>query len=219
MTLKKKPPRGYETFPSSANSTQEPQEFPLSPKSSSTRSAGLEAQRLASSGLWIDNYINGTPPSSAATTMGAESEAYHSQQDDPSDPPPIYTPSETTVNSVPPSPTVARSEPVREPRSAAAGVQYPTIHEEDDGADAGRGSYASSPLLERADPGQTETRSRRCSRRSPEQKCSGKRRFKRACWFTCALVMCLWLMVPALMDNRVLRFSTLHIFPPHEVPH
>ena len=200
MTLKKKPiPRSYETFSSSS----EPSDNSRTSNSDKTRiSAGIEAQRLASQGLWSDNYINRTPLANASE-MGTEAEAF-SRDEDPADPPPIYTPSETTA-STPPSPVVARSQPqpVREPRSSPEDVAYPAIPEEPQEEVPSSDPYASSPLLERAQP-EPDVQPRRCSRRGNGQCKDRRRRFRRVFWFSCALALCLWLMLPALIGDRVL---------------
>lgn len=207
MTLKKKQdPRTYETFPSSS----EPADNSVKASSDTTRrSAGLEAQRLASQGLWSENYITNTPLSTNSE-MGVEEEPY-SREEYPSDPPPIYTPSETTADqsSTPPSPAVARSQlhnqPVGEPRPPPEDVAYPTIREEDEDLSPGAEPYASSPLLERAQSQPEEQPRRRCGRWSTDERKHHRRRFRKACWLTCALAICLWMMLPALFGDSVLR--------------
>lgn len=201
MTLKKKPlSRDYETF----SSTSDPADGSTkSPSDTSRRSVGLKAQRLASRVLWDDSNANRSPrPASPA--MGAPEEAY-SREEYPSDPPPIYTPSETTADasSTPPSPVMSRSQPVGEPRSPVDPVAYPTIHEEAEEQSPAAEAYASSPLLERAQTS-SEDQPRRCGRWSRDAHKDGRRRFRKACWFSCALAICLWLMLPALLDDRVL---------------
>lgn len=214
MTLKKKPdPRTYETFPSSS----EPGDISVkSPSDTSRRSAGLEAQRLASQGLWSENYISRTPltPNSE---MGVAEEPYP-REEYPADPPPIYTPSETTADqsSIPPSPVMARSQPhaqpVGEPRSSTEDVAYPTIREDAEDESPGAEPYASSPLLERAQS-QPDEQPQGCARWNTEARKHRRRRFRKACWFSCALAICLWMMLPALFGDSVL--SALSGLDPH----
>jgi len=74
--------------------------------------------------------------------------------------------------------------------------------------------YSSSPLLERAD---MRAPQERCvSWRSKTANCR-HRRFKKACWFTFALVACLWLMLPALIhgDKVLFEYPYVHAYANH----
>lgn len=198
MTLKKKTPsRAYETFTSSSGPVADSAK---SPSDTSRRSVGLEAQRLASRGFWESDQSN-TNPSSANSDMGVQEEAY-SREEYPSDPPPIYTPSETTA-STPPSPAVARAQPVGLPRPSSEDPIHPTIQEETQEEHATPEPFATSPLLERAQP-QPESQPSRCTRWDPDAHKHRRRRFRKVCWFSFALVLCLWMMLPALFSNKVL---------------
>lgn len=224
MTLKKKGERSraYDTFESSEAADSSPStKSPL--KDSQNRSAGLEAQRLATQGLWSENYINRTPLSNRSE-MGNEAEGLQVYQDDPNDPPPIYTPADSTApsSSAPPSPVVPRSQPqpVGDPQSPTS-VSYPALQEETE-EEAAAESFSSSPLLERAEsqtPSQPpehrrscgwrrDRRRRECGRREPHK--HGRKRFRKACWFSCALALCLWLMFTTMLRNNVCcRFGTI----------
>lgn len=140
MTIRKEyPPRNYETFPESdeasdAANSQSRTQYNQGGDADKSRSAAAEAQRLASQGSWADNFAGGTPATNqtpAASTIDGDevrSVGYpHLQQDaDPSDPPPVYTPSASTQT--PPSPVAARSVPApgSEPVSAPVSVSSPS---------------------------------------------------------------------------------------------
>merc|ERR1711939_1225637 len=95
-----------------------------SSSSDKSRTAAAEAQRLGSLGSWADNFAGETPAtnrtSTASTVDGDEVRNVQypqlSQELDPSDPPPVYTPSDTTQSrppTEPASPVVQRSVPVQ----------------------------------------------------------------------------------------------------------
>lgn len=230
MTLKKKNPsdrsRSYDTFEDSSASSGP---NTSSQKSDKVELPGEEAQRLTSSqGFWRDeDEQHQRQSSSRPQVMGNELEARGPYQDDPSDPPPIYTPSDTTATatSTPPSPVAARAQPhlqdvgdhpsspttdshfADQPSHQEAPAEPRRMSEE-----AEEDMYASSPLLERAEGHHQSqvARSSRCHWRSDytkDQNCK-RRRFKKGCWFAFALVLCLWLMIPGLISDKV-RFSDL----------
>ncbi|KAL2425968.1 hypothetical protein ABEF95_008104 [Exophiala dermatitidis] len=136
---KQYPPRDYETF--TDETPTEPDRLVADPLTSisqqqsdsdKSRSAAFEAQRLASQGSWADTFVGGsgtpaTNPTPAASTVDDGEEARKAQYsslhshilqepNDTLDPPPIYTPSDTTVS----SPLMARSEPPPLPMPAYA---------------------------------------------------------------------------------------------------
>jgi hypothetical protein len=217
MTIRKTfPPRDYETF-SSSNASEAGQgssDTPTTAESDKSRlSAAQEAQRLASQGSWADNVFRSpgttmTPPS----TVDEEDrqEVQRTPNEYLSDPPPQYTPTDTTANTMPSSPVTVRAELVggaQTPQHASS--LPPTTEEEEEEDQPMPGAYSSSsPLLERADrePGfigwdQAKWHSG-C-------KTSRGRRFKKTCAFALALLACLWLMLPSLwVYNKVL--ITLH---------
>lgn len=204
MTLKKKSlSRDYSTFPSTS---QPAQDSSKSPSDTSRRSVGLEAQRLASRNLWGESRSNTGPATDP--NMGVPEEPYRAEEDA-SDPPPIYTPSETTADhlSTPPSPVLPRSQPehysVGESHPPAGSVAYPPIDEEGQEENATAESYTSSPLLERAQS-PPDDRPQRCARWQNEAHKYRRRRFRKACWFSCALALCLWMMLPALFSDKVI---------------
>ncbi|KAJ4511638.1 hypothetical protein HRR83_004324 [Exophiala dermatitidis] len=140
MTIHKQyPPRDYETF--ADDTPAESDRLVANPPTSisqqqsdsdKSRSAAFEAQRLASQGSWADTFVGGsgtpaTNPTPAASTVDDCEEARKAQYssshshilqepNDTLDPPPIYTPSDTTVS----SPLMARSEPPPLPMPAYA---------------------------------------------------------------------------------------------------
>ncbi|KAJ9496903.1 hypothetical protein H2202_007680 [Exophiala xenobiotica] len=125
MTVRKQyPPRNYETFPEEGAS-----ESQTSSGSDKSRTAAAEAQRLGSLGSWADNFAGETPAtnrtSTASTVDGDEVRNVQypqlSQEPDPSDPPPVYTPSDTTA-----------SRPPTEPASPVAQRSVPAQPETDD---------------------------------------------------------------------------------------
>ncbi|KAJ9617523.1 hypothetical protein H2204_013709 [Knufia peltigerae] len=123
MTIRKQyPPRSYETFSEEGAASESASHTPSS--SDKSRSAAAEAQRLASAGSWADNFAGETPATNrtptASTVDGEESRDVHypqlSQEIDPSDPPPMYTPSDTTQSQPPTtsaSPNVQRAVPAQ----------------------------------------------------------------------------------------------------------
>ncbi|KAK5248835.1 hypothetical protein LTR40_011699, partial [Exophiala xenobiotica] len=120
MTVRKQyPPRNYETFPEEGAS-----ESQTSSGSDKSRTAAAEAQRLGSLGSWADNFAGQTPATNrtptASTVDGDEVRNVQypqlSQEPDPSDPPPVYTPSDTTASrppTEPASPVAQRSVPAQ----------------------------------------------------------------------------------------------------------
>jgi hypothetical protein len=222
MTLKKKSQErrsSYDTFPTSSSESQR-ETSSSTPNNDKARAAGLEAQQLASQGFWSDDYGQNTlPPSSPRATMGNSADR-GLLRDDPDDPPPIYTPSETTATSTPPSPIAARAQPhsVGGPQSPIYPSHPAIIEEPETQPSEDDDMYASSPLLERADhqsedvqpSGRCRWRRRHASHDGKDRK-RDKRRFRRICWFTFALALCLWLMVPALMGGKVLPDHTRYI--------
>ncbi|KAH0844149.1 hypothetical protein FOPE_08744 [Fonsecaea pedrosoi] len=127
MTIRKKnPSRNYETFQDDPDDSirQSPTSYHQGGDADKSRSAAAEAQRLGSQGSWADNFTGGTPATNrtpeASTVDGDEVRdtrySHLSSDEDPSDPPPIYTPSASTqVGSqspaAPASPVAARSNP------------------------------------------------------------------------------------------------------------
>jgi hypothetical protein len=213
MTLRKScPTRRYETFPSSNSSEVGQGSSNTSTTNTSNKSGlsvGQEAQRLATQGSWADNVFdsssndNFTPSSS---TMGQD-ELVDTRQpmvDDPSDPPPIYRPTDTTVNTIPNSPVAVRSELVGHSHHSRHSSLSPShVDDQAEESEAVAGACTpSSPLLEQ---GQRERipfhdEARRFSR-GDCKKGARSSRCKGATWFTLALLACLWLMIPSLMAN------------------
>ncbi|KAJ9607431.1 hypothetical protein H2200_008504 [Cladophialophora chaetospira] len=128
MTVRKQyPARSYETFADGDDAVnQSPASYQQGGDADKSRSAAAEARRLASQGSWADSF-GGTPATDrtplASTVDGDEQRdvRYPETQDgDPSDPPPVYTPSVSTQVAsqspvTPASPVAARSFPVQEP--------------------------------------------------------------------------------------------------------
>ena len=211
MTLKKSvPPRGYETF--SSNSSEAGAATPHTRSSSDsqkTGSAAEQALRLATQGSWGDNYLSGTPITNAtpAASTVDETEDRYGDRRYPADPPPQYTPTDTIRSpTTPSSPTAVRQQPesVRQPSSPSHAspppAEEPEANQDEDQPRHGSGT-PSSPLLESAQPvyhyNDVNWSRDQCK---PHR----HRRWKKACWFTFALVLCLWLMIPALFHhNRV----------------
>src|ERR1700761_3904694 len=124
MTVRKQyPARGYETFTDGEDTVAEsPTSYQGGGDADKSRSAAAEARRLAPQGS-LDESLGGTPAGlrtpMASTVEGNEERNIHYPeiaQDDPSDPPPMYTPSASTQVSsqspaAPASPVVARSAP------------------------------------------------------------------------------------------------------------
>jgi hypothetical protein len=143
MTVHKQyPARNYETFGDGEDSiNQSPTSYRRGGDADKSRSAAVEARRLASQGSWADNFTGGTPATDrtplASTVDGDEERDVEypdiAQDDDPSDPPPVYTPSASTQTAsqspaAPASPVAARSVPttVSGPVSAP-NTQSPSI--------------------------------------------------------------------------------------------
>jgi hypothetical protein len=218
MTIRKSfSTRRYETFPSSNSSEVDQGSSNTSTTNTSNKtglSVGQEAQRLATQGSWADNVFessdNNLTPSSS--TMGQQDhvDAHKPMIDDPSDPPPLYTPTDTTVNTIPNSPVAVRSELVGHSHHSRHS-SLSSSHAEDQSEESeavGGACTPSSPLLEQ---GQRERlpfhdEVRRCYRGSCKK---GARihHCKRATWFTLALLACLWLMIPSLLASNGVPFT------------
>ncbi|KIW35057.1 uncharacterized protein PV07_01781 [Cladophialophora immunda] len=145
MTIRKQyPSRNYETFHDDADDsiTQSPTSYQRGGDADKSRSAAAEAQRLGSQGSWADNFAGGTPATNqtpAASTVDGDEVRdirypHLSSDGDPSDPPPVYTPSASTqVGSqspaAPASPVAARSNlsSIPEPVSAPAATSSSSI--------------------------------------------------------------------------------------------
>ncbi|KIV79144.1 hypothetical protein PV11_06724 [Exophiala sideris] len=245
MVLRKQyPSRDYETF-SEDTEGQTPR------TSDKSRSAAAEAQRLGSMGSWADNFAGNTPATNltptASTVDGNEVRDVPYPQGvhelEPSDPPPQYTPSDSTAVQTPTTPSspltsryvppqaVTVSAPASDTPLPASHVQQSYRDDDDEGAASlpepvqheynpshhhhhGRGHDESEeaelgPSCNRGPRGRGcwkrhhRGRSRGCRGRrggSPWRKERG-RRFKRLCWFTVSLVLCLWLMIPGLYKS------------------
>ena len=141
MTIRKQyPARGYDTFPDDDNTVAEsPTSLQGGGDADKSRSAAAEARRLASQGSWAESF-GGTPATNrtpvASTVDGNEERdiPYRTvDHDDPSDPPPVYTPSVSTQvasqSPAPASPAAARAVPVpaSEPVSAP-NTQSSSLH-------------------------------------------------------------------------------------------
>lgn len=272
MTIRKQyPSRSYETFSDNQDSlAQSPTSYQRGGDADKSRSAAAEARRLASQGSWADNFTGGTPATDrtplASTVDGEEDEEvrYPSmpQDDDPSDPPPVYTPSASTVvasqsPAVPASPVAARSVP--EPVSAPQTDPSPSnpspsqsssrYNDEEEGPsssleatqdeheehhhrhhhDGDRDAEADPDNV----PASVQQQDRRkwiwCRRPGKARSCRGRlrrgfghhrhdkrraRRVKKICFFTLALIACLWLLIPGLcksLKNVQRPFSLLSV--------
>ncbi len=204
MTIRKQLPlRDYDTFPSSTSSEvgQGSSDTPATRDSDKTRySVAQEAQRLASQGSWADTVFR-TPAAtltpSASTVDEDDRRLTQSHMgEDPSDPPPQYTPTDTTGSTIPSSPVAARAEVRSSHRPRCASSPSPTmgVVQED----------SSSPLLEHGRgrlvlPVDESPRwSDGCKKNERMRRC------KKTCFFAFALVLCLWLMLPGLFAmNKV----------------
>ncbi|KPI36863.1 uncharacterized protein AB675_11842 [Cyphellophora attinorum] len=224
MTLKKKVvgerSRSYDTFEESSSSAV--QNNPSSSqKPDKSKLAGEEAQNLATSqSFWRDEdeTLPRQPTSSRPGRMGhpAELEARGPYQDDPNDPPPIYTPSDSVATPLTPSsPVAARAQPhpqsqpqVGDPSSPTSPTHPTTPYEDSPRPSTEENeSYARSTLLELA-----QQRSNRHPRRrgcggplnalSEHRKDRERRRFRKICWFTLALSLCLWFMIPGMLSGK-----------------
>jgi hypothetical protein len=122
MTIRKQyPTRSYDTFDEQSQESGD---------ANKSRSAAAEARRLASGSSWADSF--GSPATdrtpAAFTVDGDETRdaryAAASIEDDPSDPPPVYTPSVSTQpasqSPAPASPVAARSVPAQVPEPVSA---------------------------------------------------------------------------------------------------
>ena len=204
MTIRKQLPlRDYETFPSSTSSEagQGSSDTPATTASDKTRySAAQEAQRLASRGSWADNVFR-TPattltPSASTVDEDDRRQAQSQMGVYPSDPPPQYTPTDTTASTIPNSPVTVRAE-VRSshhPRRASSPSSAMGVMEED----------SSSPLLEQGQGPSILPVNESPRWRDGCKKNDRRGRFKKTCFFLFALVLCLWLMLPGLFAiNKV----------------
>lgn len=87
---------GYRTPPSRQNSSQQ---LPYRSSSDQKLPAGNEAQRLATQSSWADTYVPSHTPTSVltpTTSTTAENVTPFPSNIDPSDPPPMYTPTDHT---------------------------------------------------------------------------------------------------------------------------
>jgi len=241
MVLRKQyPSRDYDTFSEDA----EGQTLRSSDKS---RSAAAEAQRLGSMGSWADNFAGNTPATNltptASTVDGNEVRdipyPQHAHELDPSDPPPQYTPSDSTAAHTPTTPSsplatryvppqaVTVSAPASDTPFPASHVQQSYRDDNDEGAaslpEPVQHEHQHDHEREHDESEEADLRSS-CSRgprgrgcwerhhRGPSRGCRGRRdvsqwrkergrRFKRICWFTFSLVLCLWLMIPGLYKS------------------
>ena len=223
MVLRKQlPPREYDTF-NSSNASEAGQGSSETTVSTKTDKSGLsaahEAQRLASQGSWADNIFHtpGTIATPTASTVdGEERREPLNVMGYPSDPPPQYTPTDTTANTAPNSPTTTRAEPVgTSPHPRRPSTSLPTGHEDAEEDQATAESHSpSSPLLERGDQHDD------CYPQDPMRwrgDCKKHRmhRCKRIAWFTFAFILCMWIMIPSifalskvLLSNAKLRSLT-----------
>lgn len=252
MTIRKQyTPRNYETFADDDTSSPASQQA----DSDKSRSAAVEAQRLGSQGSWADNLGGGTPATTmtpAASTVDADEVRevqYPRRPNELFDPPPVYTPSDTTnphsqSPAAPASPVVSRSAPAPPPEPVSAPVPVPPssqslsqrpFHDRDE--EEGTRLLEPAPHPHEVDPdsvpvflqsaeqepsrgawygGRHRGAGRGCGRGAGRRTgCGGRwgrgrgagcdkeraRRFKRTCWFVCALLLCLWLMIPALCKS------------------
>lgn len=253
MTIRKQyPSRTYETF-SEEDASEAASHTPSS--SDKSRSAAAEAQRLASAGSWADNFAGETPATNrtptASTVDDEETRDVQypqlSREIDPSDPPPMYTPSDTTQSQPPTasaSPAVQRAVPAQPEIVSAPSTISPSsippvprpFRDDDDGANLPEPVQYSYHTCHHQRPdrnyddaesdnvpaffGSTDRwgRGRRWWRRRHGEGrgrgCGGRRwgrrgechkerarRFKKICWFTFALLLCLWLMIPGLCKS------------------
>ncbi|EXJ92485.1 hypothetical protein A1O3_01037 [Capronia epimyces CBS 606.96] len=258
MTIRKQSPRRkYGTFPQDSASESDgsvgdgdSHTSYHQTDSDKSRSAAVEAQRLASQGSWADTFAGGTPATiqtpAASTVNGDEATnvqyPHLAQEPDLSDPPPLYTPSDTTA----PSPVVARSVAASEPVSApvaAPSFRYPLQYsrrddesddddEEEEEEQGDDGALLPEPVQHQSQlqhhhnrtpvaegdsiptllrwPDKSSSK-RWCGGHRKQRGCGGRRRgrgggnkerarrFKRACFFVFALLLCLWLMIPGLL--------------------
>lgn len=261
MTIRKQyPSRSYDTFSDGQDGmAQSPTSYQQGGDADKSRSAAAEARRLASQGSWADNFTGGTPSTNrtplASTVDGEEDEEVRypaiPQDDDPSDPPPVYTPSASTAvasqsPAAPASPVVARSvpEPVSAPQTdpspsnpRASQCSFRHNDEEEGSAslpeavqneheehDHHHHRHHDEHHDEEADPDdvpafiqqQDRRKWRWCRRPGKARSCHGRhrhgfghhrhdkhraRRCKKICFFTLALVACLWLLIPGLCKS------------------
>ncbi|KAK4935149.1 hypothetical protein LTR10_023740 [Elasticomyces elasticus] len=133
MVLRKQyPSRDYETF-SEDTEGQTPR------TSDKSRSAAAEAQRLGSMGSWADNFAGNTPATNltptASTVDGNEVRDVPYPQGvhelDPSDPPPQYTPSDSTAVQTPTTPSSPLTSRYVPPQAVTKDrSQYPIVSPE-----------------------------------------------------------------------------------------
>jgi hypothetical protein len=218
MTIRKQLPlRAYDTFPSSTSSEAgqgSSETHPSTGSNKSRLSAAQEAQRLASQGSWADNVFR-TPETTATPTastvdeedrreMGTDHNEYLS------DPPPQYTPTDTTASTIPNSPVTTRAELVGGTQPSRRPPTPPMATSE--GADEEQsmpGAYTpSSPILEQGEPTFFQHDSVKWKGGC---KNNHTRRCKKAAWFTFALVACLWLMLPSLSVYHKVFITPSHV--------
>jgi hypothetical protein len=234
--------RNYETFPEhvpseSTRSLNDSANTYRDDDGDKSRSAAAEAKHLGSQGSWADGLGATTPATEqtpAASSTTDEPEHFDHVQylpshnlADPSDPPPLYTPSVSTAQS---SPAMSRSvpEPVSAPimttvpvllsetqrqqsrpscNNDAHDCPYSTLPEPVQHCHSSRdtGALDRLPAFVRPQHGQGKRRgcgshgrrNRSCTLHDKER----GRRFKRICFFIFALLACLWLMIPGLCKS------------------
>ncbi len=260
MTVRKQyPGRNYETFADNEDEiASSPTSYHQGGDADKSRSAAAEARRLASNGSWADNF--GTPatdgtPAASAVDANESLRVVIPQEDDPSDPPPVYTPSVSTQvasqsPAAPASPVAARSVPAPIPGPVSApntdSPSNPRLSQcslrqsdEEEGpstlpeAVQHQHEQQQRPHDEDADSDtlpvflqrQRGQKSMWCRKSRKDRSCGGHshrfghnnhdkraRRFKKICFFTLALLACLWLLIPGLcksLKNVQEPFSTL----------
>ena len=123
------------------------------------------------------------------------------------DPPPLYTPSATTDSSVAPSsPVAARASPdhVGHPTASPIGPSStppaPRQHQAEEETSPAMGREDTTLLEPDALPPPD-------TRWAHNSKNHRVRRLKKACWFSAALALCLWLMIPYLLNCDKVTFS------------
>jgi len=191
-----------------------------------SRSAAEEAQRLASQGSWADHYVRGTPATSmtpAASTIDEEENQYgeYPSAEDPLDPPPIYTPSDTSASqSLPPASPGAPTSSVEAAVVGSPTSRAPHVPSDSPGrtnlADARPQDTTVMPESfppwfvgrqtgpEKFGPPPWGYRGRWRRQRWHQDPSRRERvhRSRRACCFLIALLVCLWLLVPGLFEYR-----------------
>ena len=124
------------------------------------------------------------------------------------DPPPLYTPSATTDSSVAPSsPVAARASPdhVGRPTSSPVGPSSTPSAPHQQQAE----EEQTSPAMGREDTTllESDTLPPPDTRWTLNSKRQRFHRLKKACWFSAAIALCLWLMIPYLLNCDKVTFS------------